>query len=221
MSASGRRAREKAQRRQEILEAARQVFFRHGFRSPTMDDVAAQAEISKGTIYLYFASKEAVLAHLLLDGLDVLLDNFDAAADEVSDLTPEAALRRIAQVYLDFCQSHPHDFRLQMAFDGGRFEEAIPADLYREIVDKSMHGLNVAVEAIERGRLAGVFHVQDARQAAGVFWAALNGVLVLMGHPLRRRLVGSDAQAMFQATLDQLMRGLTSERVLEKQEVNS
>ena len=66
MTASERREREKAQRRQEILDAARQVFFVRGFHSPTMDDVAALAEISKGTIYLYFESKEAILAHLLL-----------------------------------------------------------------------------------------------------------------------------------------------------------
>jgi len=47
VTASERREREKAQRRQEILDAARRVFFGRGFHRPTMDDVAAQAEIQQ------------------------------------------------------------------------------------------------------------------------------------------------------------------------------
>jgi hypothetical protein len=39
-------------------------------------------------------------------------------------------------------------------------------------------------------------------------WAALNGVLVLMAHPLRRRMLRSDLPTMFQTTLDLVVRGL-------------
>ena len=45
MSTTERRAREKAQRRREILDAARQEFFERGFHRPTVDDVAARAEV--------------------------------------------------------------------------------------------------------------------------------------------------------------------------------
>ena len=62
MSTAERRAREKAQRRRGILNAARQEFFERGFHSPTVDDVARRAEVSKGTIYLYYESKEVILA---------------------------------------------------------------------------------------------------------------------------------------------------------------
>jgi len=214
LSASERRAREKAERRQEILDAARTVFFKHGFRRPTMEDVAAQAEISKGTIYLYFESKEAVLAHLLLEGLDELLAQMEAAYQ--ADLprverAPVDVLHAVADAYLQFCVSHPNDFRLQMAFDRGRFEEAIPHELYQEVLDKSLQGLDLVVEAIKRGQEAGVFVPGDPRRIAGVCWAALNGVLVLMGHPMRRRIVGADAQSMFDATLEMLVKGLRVE----------
>jgi AcrR family transcriptional regulator len=53
--------------RQRIVEAARAHFFNHGFRSVTMDDLAAELGISKKTLYAHFTSKtvllEAVLAH--------------------------------------------------------------------------------------------------------------------------------------------------------------
>jgi AcrR family transcriptional regulator len=53
--------------RQRIVEAAREHFFNHGFRNVTMDDLAAELDISKKTLYAHFASKtgllEAVLSH--------------------------------------------------------------------------------------------------------------------------------------------------------------
>jgi len=53
-----------------------------------------------------------------------------------------------------------------------------------------------------------VFCVDNPRHAAGACWAALNGVLVLMGHPMRRRIVGTDTETMFKATLDLMIEGL-------------
>jgi len=47
-----RRAREKENRRRSILDAARTLFFESGFQLATVDEVAARAEVSKGTVYL-------------------------------------------------------------------------------------------------------------------------------------------------------------------------
>jgi TetR/AcrR family transcriptional regulator len=202
LSTAQRRAREKAQRRQEILDAARAEFFERGFHRPTMDDVATRAEVSKGTIYLYFESKEEILAHLLLEGLDLLIEDMEAAQDPGSCATAEAALRTLSNAYLAFCQANPSYFRLIMAFDRGRFEESIPPDLYQKVLDQSLRGLNLVARTVEAGKAEGTFHVEDPWQAAGSLWAALNGVLVLMAHPLRRRMLNSDLQTMFRATLD-------------------
>jgi AcrR family transcriptional regulator len=212
VTASERREREKAQRRQEILGAAREVFFEHGFHSPTMDDVAARAEISKGTIYLYYESKETVLAHLLLEGLELLLVELQATYDRTqqctSPLPPEATLRALSNAYLGFCHSQPSYFRLLIAFDRGRFEEQIPPDLYQEVLNNSLQGLNLVAQAIEQGKETGAFTVDNPWRAAGAVWAALNGVLVLMAHPLRRKMLKSDENAMYQATLNLVIKGL-------------
>jgi AcrR family transcriptional regulator len=53
------------ERKQQILEAAIAVFARLGFRSARMDDVAEQAGLSKGALYLYYKSKDAIIAALL------------------------------------------------------------------------------------------------------------------------------------------------------------
>jgi AcrR family transcriptional regulator len=208
LSTAKRRAREKAQRRQEILDAARAEFFERGFHRPTVDDVANHAEVSKGTIYLYFESKEEILAHLLLEGLDLLLRNMESAQEPEPGASPEAALRALSNAYLDFCQSNPSYFRLIMAFDRGRFEESIAPELYQRVLDQSLRALNLVAQTVEEGKADGSFRVDDPWQVAGSIWAALNGVLVLMAHPLRRRMLNSSVETMFQATLDLVLNAL-------------
>ncbi len=210
MSTAERRARERAQRRQEILNAARQVFFERGFHHPTMDDVAAGAEVSKGTIYLYFESKEEILALLLLEGLDLLLDEMETA-NGLATGSPEDALHALARAYLNFSQANPSYFRLIMAFDRGRFEDAISRELYQEVLNRSLRGLDLLAQIIEGGIQAGIFAVDDPWRAAGSVWAAVNGVLVLMAHPLRQRLLQTDLETMFDVTLDLVIRGLKHE----------
>src|SRR5437868_6959113 len=61
--------RRKDARPQEILEAALVVFAEKGFAAARMEDIAARARVSKGTIYLYFESKEAVFRALVREML--------------------------------------------------------------------------------------------------------------------------------------------------------
>ena len=65
MSTAERRLREREERIRSILEAALRVFAREGLRPATMDAIAAEAELGKGTVYYYFPSKEALLEELV------------------------------------------------------------------------------------------------------------------------------------------------------------
>jgi len=203
-----RRAREKAMRQQEILQAAKEVFFEKGFHQATVDDVAAHAEVSKGTIYLYFESKETILAHLLLEGLDLFLVQLNEAYAAHQPLTAEERLWRLSRTYLDFSQTHPNYFRLMMAFDRGRFREQISPELYEQILHQSMRSLELVTQAVRQGVQAGDFSCDDPKLSAGALWAALNGVLVLMANPLRRQMLGVELEPMFEATMRLVMRGL-------------
>jgi hypothetical protein len=149
---------------------------------------------------------------LLLEGLDLLLVELEGARQcahsSEPPLSPEATLYALTNAYLAFCQSQPNYFRLLIAFDRGRFEELIPPELYQEVLDKSLQGLNLVAQAIEQGKEAGVFVIEDSWRAAGSVWAALNGVLVLMAHPLRRKMLKNNAETMYQSTLDLVITGL-------------
>lgn len=209
-AAQARRVRESQRRRKAILAAAREVFFSKGLHHATMDDVAAQAEIAKGTVYLYFTSKEALIAGLLLEGLDLLVETLASAYDGDAPHTAEDRLRRLACGYLEFMGKNPHYFRLITSMDRGRFEESIPEDLYQQVYERSLQGLRWIIQAIDQGMQAGEFQPGDARQRAGMAWAALNGVLVLFNHPLRRALLETDLEPMYSSVLDMIIRDLRS-----------
>ena len=55
----------KAERRQQILAAARDVFARRGYHQSTIDDIVAEAGVARGTFYLYFEDKRAVFSDLI------------------------------------------------------------------------------------------------------------------------------------------------------------
>lgn len=210
---STRREREKVQRREDLLQAAKKVFFKKGLHTATIDDVAAEAEVGKGTVYLYFDTKETILAHLLLAGLEELVVLLEAAYAPDQKLAARTRLRRIANAYLEFFQTNPEYYRLMMAFDRGHFQETVDPKIYRQVHHRSLRGLEFVVRAIDQAKEEGVMDVDDTRHAASVLWAGLNGVLVLLSHPLRADIVASDLGSMYQSMIEVLIKGLKKHRV--------
>lgn len=208
MTTRARREREKEERRQSILGAAREVFFENGFHRATVDKVAERAEVSKGTVYLYFESKETILAHLVLQGLYELTGELEQAYAVQESLPADERLRRLGQAYFQFFQREPVYYRFMMAMDRGRFQEAVAPQVYQEVQQASMEGLNWVVRAVEQGIADGVFDCRDARQAAAALWATVNGALELVEHPLRRELVGMKRETLYQTAVEIVIRGL-------------
>ncbi len=203
-----RRERETLERRDAILAAAREVFFENGIHRATVDDVAAHAEVAKGTVYLYFQSKETLLAHLLLEGLDTLGERLTEAYAEATPLPAETRLRRLCAAYLNFFQDDHDYFRLMMAFDRGHFQEAVSPELYQQILLRSVKGLRWVVLAVQQGIDDGHFQVTDPKNTAGMFWAAINGALVLISHPLRRELIEQEVETLYNGVMELTIKGM-------------
>lgn len=85
---------EKGQRRDALLAAALNVFFEKGYAAARLDDIAARAGVSKGTIYLYFESKEDLFLGLIESVALPRVERVLAQLDSVADLT--MALDRMA-----------------------------------------------------------------------------------------------------------------------------
>lgn len=208
MTTRARREREKEERRQSILRAAREVFFENGFHRATVDSVAERAEVSKGTVYLYFESKETILALLLLEGLNELIEKLEQAYAATEPLLAKERLQRLSQAYLRFFEEEPDYFRLLMATDRGRFQDSVAPGVYQQVLSASLEGLDLVAQAIQQGIDEGVFRGCDVRPAASILWATLNGVLELVEHPLRREMVGVERELLYQTALETVIRGL-------------
>ncbi|CAG0968559.1 putative HTH-type transcriptional regulator YfiR [Anaerolineae bacterium] len=205
---AARRVREKAQRRDDILRAAKDIFFTRGFHAATVDEVAVEAEVSKGTVYLYFDTKETLLAHLLLAGLDALVADLEAAYAIDQPLDANTRLRQIVVAYLKFFQTSPDYYRLIMAFDRGQFQATIDPGVYQDVLARSLHGLEWVERAVKQAQAEGVITIENTREAASVLWAGLNGVLVLLSHPLRAQIIATDLESLYCTMTEVLISGL-------------
>lgn len=100
-------------RRRQIFDAARQCFLSGGFKATTMEQVATAAGVAKGTLYLYFPSKDAVLHQILQDDLTELREQTlpPIQAEASTSTRLRAFFRAMVEFYethrdfIDLCQS--------------------------------------------------------------------------------------------------------------------
>jgi AcrR family transcriptional regulator len=120
MGIAERKRREKEKRRQAIIEAAEKVFFTKGIEPATMDDVAEEAELSKGTLYLYFKNKDDLLHAIVHRGLHILYTRFEKVA-----AGPELGIEKlqaIGKAYIGFFQEDRNHFDIMMHKDPNQIE---------------------------------------------------------------------------------------------------
>ncbi len=116
MGIAERKEREKQQRKEEIIQAAEQVFFSRGFEQSTMDDIAEKAELSKGTLYLYFKSKEDLHMAVARRAI-ILLRSITLKASEEAGNAVEK-LQRMGWACIEFSKSHPDQMKSIMTLEG-------------------------------------------------------------------------------------------------------
>jgi AcrR family transcriptional regulator len=100
MTVAKRREREQSMRRELIMNTARQLFAEKGVDSTTVEEIAARAELGKGTIYSYFQSKEQIYIAILESGLDDLRERMDRAMENPASAVD--ALYKMYDVFIEF-----------------------------------------------------------------------------------------------------------------------
>lgn len=101
----GGAASRRRERQQEILAATRALFDARGVRDAQIDDVAKAVGVNRAIVYRHFASKDELFGLVLVDYLTELDAQMASATPD--DGTPQARLRALAEVFVDFCLDHP------------------------------------------------------------------------------------------------------------------
>ncbi len=110
MGIAERKEREKEERKRLILEQAKYLILERGIPSLSMQDIADAAELSKATLYLYFQSKEAILAAILADSADAFITYVEQRFDPEDNGLQ--SIRKLWSSYLAFFGESPDLFVL-------------------------------------------------------------------------------------------------------------
>lgn len=193
---TSRRVRNKASpKRNAILAAAIEEFAASGFAATRLDDVARRANVAKGTIYLYFADKEALFQELVRT---ILLPVVARMAVPPRDgVSVRAVITSFADLFIDeIVMTRRGDILRLIISEGPRFPSL--AEFYhREVISRAIAAmtrlieLGIARNEIDHVTLSRYPHLVVAPVIMGVIWQGLFGKLA----PL-------DVKAMMHAHLD-------------------
>lgn len=120
MSIKDRREREKEQRRNDIINAAEKLFFEKGYDDVSMNHIAQEVELSKATIYLYFANKEELFFAIVLRGTLILNSTIKEEVEKAK--TGIAKVSAFRKAYYEFTKNYRDYIRIYTYFQSGRFD---------------------------------------------------------------------------------------------------
>jgi AcrR family transcriptional regulator len=201
-----RRERERAEIREKILEAARELFVKEGYEAVSMRKIADRIEYSPTAIYFHFKDKEAVMRELCEADFLTLAQEFVEIA-RVAD--PVERLRATGLAYAGFALSHPNHYRLMFMTPHPHDKEE-EMELHKGNPEEDAYAFLKATvaEAITAKRLRP--ELADADLVAQTMWAGMHGVVSLQIAKAEDPWV--DWRAVSERTelmVDALIRGLT------------
>ena len=200
-----RRERQKAETREQLLDAARELFVERGLEATTMRAVAARVGFTATTIYHHFRDKQELFEQLCArDFLELAraLNRIGRMAD------PIERLRNIGYAYADFALDHPSQYRfmfmtvqVQQPQNRDEIQHGNPDE------DAYAFLRHTVVDAIASERLRP--ELADADQVAQMMWGTVHGVVSLrITKGDDDWIEWADARATARATVDMAVRGI-------------
>lgn len=177
MGIQERKEREKERRRRQIIVAAKRVFSEKGFNKATMEDIAKEAELSPGTLYLYFKNKEELYASLSLRILQYLNIRVDHVNKE-DGLDPLGKLDALIEAMYDVYEFDPMTIINMFHLQSSDTLNNLSPPLLSQIKDLSSKSLSGISRIFQCGIDQGVFIDDHPVAMADIFWSMFSGVIL-------------------------------------------
>jgi AcrR family transcriptional regulator len=185
-----------------ICDAAMRVVGRKGLVKTTVDDIAREAGVAKGTVYLYFRSRDEILEKTVGAAVDELLDRIQRAADAAAAGPFDVALECVLAAKLAYFDENRDFFRLYFA--SGEYSED---RRLRQSRRYRLH-LDQLVALIKRGRRRGEVRNVDPERAAIAIAGAARDLILRRIHEKQPPSPEADARFL----RDVLFSGLAASR---------
>ncbi len=198
--------RRKEARPAELIAAALDLFAERGFAGTKIEDVAARAGVTKGTIYLYFGSKEALLEAVVRE---TIVSEIERAERHVDEYTGSA--RELLETYLRNWWHAVGETKLAaiaklMMAESASFPD-LAAFYVREVVQR---GRRLLARVLERGVASGEFRSVDVPQAVRVVLAPLLHASMWRQSFFQCEQMPLDVEAYLRTHIDLVMHGITA-----------
>ena len=197
--------RRKEARPEEIIDAALALFTEKGFSATRLDDVAKRAGISKGTLYLYFDSKEAIFRAVVETLIGPQLKQIEKVVDEFEGSNQALLRQLILGWWKNVGETNLSAIPKLIISESGNFPEL--AEYFVKHVVKRMR--KVFVHVLERGMVAGEFKQCDAKLASRLLFAPLVQTAIWK-HSLQPWDDTGDVPAYLELHLDIFFNGMAS-----------
>jgi AcrR family transcriptional regulator len=161
-------ARKRKLKRHLILESAVRAFAARGFYGTSMDDIAEELHLTRGSVYYYFRDKEEILALCHLAALEAVLE----AAERVrrAGLPPDETLRRLVVEHVRIQVDKFHGTALALEFDALQPTARAAVVAARDRYERTLR------EILAAGIAAGLFRPVDPKLAAFAIFGAINWI---------------------------------------------
>jgi AcrR family transcriptional regulator len=179
MTAVEKRERAKQERRDAIIAAAVRVFLDRGVQSATMDEIAREAQLSKGALYLYFSSKDELFLSIALEWLGELQTQMDRLSGQ-SHETGLALLRAAAKTYSSHAISERGRFQVAMSWLNSDYSVDGSSVIFSEYRAQIAQKFQFITGAIERAKADGSLSVDmPTPRFAMQLWGAVLGLILV------------------------------------------
>ena len=201
MGVKERKARQKKFLRQEILDAASELFVRQGFENVSMRRIADKIEYSPTTIYLYFKDKAELLESVCHETFGRLSQRLAKITDQPGD--PLERLKRGLVAYIEFGIENPHHYRATFMMP---IPEGFDPKKHINPDSPGMQAFDFMRRCVYDCLSAGKLRAKDAELASQVLWAGIHGITSLLITHEHFPWVGREK--VIHSTVDTLVKGL-------------
>ena len=177
MGIQERKERERERRRQQIMVAAKRVFTDKGFSKATMEDIATEAELSPGTLYLYFKNKDELYASLSLRILQYLMIRLEHVNAE-PHVDAVQRLNALKDAMFDVYEFDPLILINMFHMQSSETLKNLSPDLLQQIETLSRNALRAMANVFEEGIRKQLFVDRHPAAVADILWSMFSGIVL-------------------------------------------
>ncbi len=177
MGIQERKQRERERRRQQIIVAAKRVFSERGFSKTTMEDIAREAELSPGTLYLYFKNKDELYASLSLRILQYMNIRLEDVKKE-KDSEPAQKIASIKEALYDVYQFDPMILINMFHLQSSETLKNISSPLLDNISELSRNSLQILADIFKDSSERNAVLTRQPTAVADIVWSLFTGVVL-------------------------------------------